>query len=263
VIDYAVRDHVAEILFDHPPVNALTDAFLDALLAALDRARRDPAVRAVILASAIPGRFCAGLDLGAFLERSPEEVHALVAKLYVELHERQSALGKPCIAAVGGAACGGGMSVAITCDMIVAAEDATFGYPELEIGLVPAIHYTHLPRIIGRYRAFDLLFTGRVFDVTEAMALGLVSRRAPAPRLLDEARKLAAVFAAKSPALMRLGKQAFVRAADGGYRQGAAAAVDTVSVVFGTEDCREGLRAFTEKRPPSWPSGRGTGEGAA
>lgn len=256
MINYDVRDHVAEILFNHKPVNAITDPFMDALLEALERARRDPDVRAVILASAIPGRFCAGLDLGSFLERSPAEMHALVGKLYSELSERQSALGKPSIAAVAGSARGGGMSVAITCDMIIAADDATFGYPELDVGLVPAIHYTHLPRIIGRYRAFDLLFTGRIFDVTEAMALGLVGRRAPASELLNEARKLAAVFVAKSPELMRLGKRAFARAVDNGYRQGASGAVDTVSVVFGMDDCKEGLRAFVEKRRPVWKSDR-------
>lgn len=256
MIDYEVRDHVAEILFNHAPVNAITDSFMDALLETLERARRDPDVRAVILASAIPGRFCAGLDLGSFLKRSPAEMHALVSKLYSELSERQSALGKPSIAAVTGAARGGGMSVAITCDMIIAADDATFGYPELDVGLLPAIHYTHLPRIVGRYRAFDLLFTGRVFDVTEAMAIGLVSRRAPEPQLLNEARKLAAIFAAKSPQLMRLGKNTFARTVDNGYRQGAAGAVDTVSVVFGMDDCKEGLRAFVEKRKPVWKTVR-------
>ncbi|MCK8784411.1 enoyl-CoA hydratase/isomerase family protein [Roseomonas sp. NAR14] len=254
MIAYSVRDRVAEILFDHAPVNAITDAFLDALFEALERARRDPEVRAVILASAIPGRFCGGIDLASFLDRSPAERHALVGRLYVELGERQAALGKPSIAAIAGAARGGGMSIAITCDMIVAADDATFGYPELDIGLLPAIHYTHLPRLVGRYHAFDLLFTGRVFDVPEAVRMGLVSRHAPAPQLLDEARRLAAVFAGKSPALMRLGRDAFLRAADNGYRQGAAGAVDLVSVVSGTEDCREGLSAFVGKRPPSWRS---------
>ncbi|MBK1660799.1 enoyl-CoA hydratase/isomerase family protein [Paracraurococcus ruber] len=252
MIDYDVRDGVAELRFNNGPVNAITEPFLDALLAALDRARQDDTVRTVILASAIPGRFCAGLDLPAFLRGTPADAHRMVGKIYVRISEAQSALGKPSIAAVGGAARGAGMSIAITCDMILAAEHATFGYPEIDVGLLPAIHFHHLPRIVGRHRAFDLLFTGRSFDAAEAVSLGLVNRQVPAERLMEEARATAGVLAAKSPALMRLGKAAFLRAAAAGYREGAESAVDLVSAVFGTEDCREGLTAFAEKRRPAW-----------
>lgn len=252
MIDYEVRDHVAEILFNHQPVNAITEAFMDAVIAALERAKRDPGVRAVILGSAIPGRFCAGLDLPGFLRGSPEQAHRIVSKIYTEIGAVQAGLGKPSIAAIAGAARGAGMSIAITCDVLLAAETATFGYPELDVGLLPAIHYTHLPRIVGRYRAFELLFTGRSFGVAEAKELGLISRSVPEAELLGEARKLAAVFAAKSPVLMKLGKEAFVRATQAGYREGAAGAVDLVSTVFGTEDCKEGLSAFAEKRRPVW-----------
>lgn len=252
MIDYEVRNGVAEILFNNRPVNAITDAFMDALFQALERARQAPDVRAVILASAIPGRFCGGLDLPSFLRGTPAEAHRIVGKIYAQLSEAQSKLGKPSIAAINGAARGAGMSIAITCDIILAADHATFGYPELDVGLLPAIHYNHLPRIVGRHRAFDLLFTGRSFDVTEAMSLGLVSRHVPEPELMPEARRYAAVFAAKSPELMRLGKAAFLRAATGAYREGAEAAVDLISTVFGTEDCKEGLTAFVEKRKPIW-----------
>jgi enoyl-CoA hydratase len=252
MIDYEVRDGVAEILFNNGPVNAITEAFMDALLLALDRARRDDAARAVILSSAVPGRFCAGLDLPAFLRGTPADAHRIVGKIYVRISEAQSALGKPSIAAVTGAARGAGMSIAITCDMILAADHATFGYPEIDVGLLPAIHFHHLPRIVGRHRAFDLLFTGRSFDAAEAVSLGLVSRQVPAADLMAEARRTAAILAAKSPALMRLGRAAFLRAAAAGYREGAESAVDLVSTVFGTEDCREGLAAFAEKRKPAW-----------
>lgn len=252
MIRTTLQDGIAEILLDAPPVNGITEQMLGSLMDALGAAGRDPAVRAILLGSAVPGRFCGGLDLPKFRTSSPSEVHAIVGKLYFELHELQSSLPKPVIAAITGAVRGGGMSIAITCDMIVAAEDATFGYPEMEIGLLPAIHYNHLPRIVGRYRAFDLLFTGRVFDAREALALGLVSRTAPAAEVLDCARALARVLAAKSPELMRLGKAAFARATDNGYRQGAAGAVDLVSTVFGTADCAEGLAAFAEKRRPQW-----------
>lgn len=253
MIDYTLRDQVAEIRFDNPPVNAIDEAFMAALLAALERARTDTASRAVILSSAIPGRFCAGLDLPAFLAGTPERANGLVAQIYTGLTEAQARLGKPSIAAVTGAARGAGMSIAISCDVILAADDATFGYPELDVGLLPAIHFHHLPRIVGRHRAFELLFTGRAFGVEEAMRLGLVSRSAPEVELMDEARRLARRFAAQSPTLMRLGREAFLRAANQGYREGAASAVDLVSTVFGTEACKEGLAAFGEKRRPAWP----------
>lgn len=252
MIGYEVKDGVAEIRLNNPPVNAITMAFLDALMEALRRADTDPEVRAVTIASALPGRFSAGLDIPAFLTNSPEQVHAVVSKLYVQLHELQAGLGKPSIAAVTGAVRGGGISIAITCDMIVAADDATFGYPEMEVGLLPAIHYTHLPRIVGRYRAFDLLFTGRTFDAREAMNLGLVSRLAPEARVAEEARNVARVLAAKSPTLMRMGKRGFTRAIDNGYRQGAGNAVDLITAVSMTRDGREGLQAFAEKRKPTW-----------
>lgn len=252
MIRYEVHDAIATLLLDNPPVNGITDELLDTLMARLREAGSDPKVRAIVLGSAVPGRFCGGLDLAKFRASSPADVHRIVGKLYFQLFELQSSLPKPVVAAITGAVRGGGMSIAITCDMIVAADDSTFGYPELEVGLLPSIHYHHLPRIVGRYRAFDLLFTGRVFDTREAMDLGLVSRSAPAADVLARAHELAAVFARKSPELMRLGKPAFYRATDQGYRQGAGSAVDLVSAVFGTADCAEGLAAFVEKRKPQW-----------
>jgi enoyl-CoA hydratase/carnithine racemase len=251
-----VQDGIANVLMNHPPVNAITPALLDALMSTLRQLGDDPDVRVIIIGSAVPGRFCGGLDLPKFRQNSPAEVHATVSKLYLQLHELQAALPKPTIAAITGDVRGGGMSVAIACDMLVAAENANFAYPEMDVGLLPAIHYTHLPRIVGPYRAFDLLFTGRVFNAQEAAQLGLVSRVVPEPQVLSEARQLASVLATKSPQLMRLGKAAFKRATDNGYRDGAASAVDLICTVFGMEDCREGLAAFDQRRRPLWGSGR-------
>ena len=251
-IRYEVRDNVAEILLDNPPVNALDRGLMEDLLATLERAGRDNEVGAVIIASAVPGRFCAGLDLGTYLKSSPADAREIVDALYARLCDIQFNLGKPSIAAISGAARGGGMSLAISCDMIVAADNATFGYPEIEIGLLPAIHYTHLPRIVGRYRAFDLLFTGRAFGAHEALEIGLISRSVPEVKVMEEARSLARQFAAKSPQLMRMGRKAFMHAIDSDYRRGISGAVNLISAVIGTEDSKEGLTAFVEKRKPVW-----------
>jgi enoyl-CoA hydratase/carnithine racemase len=135
MIRYEVQDAIAQILLDNPPVNGISHALLDSLMAHLREAGSDPTVRAIVLGSAVPGRFSGGLDLRKFLESSPADAHAITHKLYFELFELQSALPKPVIAAVTGAVRGGGMSIAITCDMLVAAETATFGYPEMAEGL--------------------------------------------------------------------------------------------------------------------------------
>lgn len=252
MIDYLIRDSVAEIVLDNPPANAITEPMIGGLLSAFERAAADDAVRAVILRGAVPRRFCAGLDLKALDGASPAKVRSLVGKLYTGLTEAQFRLGKPSIAAVAGAARGGGMTLAISCDLIVAGRSASFGYPEIDVGLLPAIHFTHLHRIVGRHRAFDLLFTGRSFDAAEAAGLGLVNRLVDDERVLDEARTLAQTLAAKSPTAMRLGRAAFLNAIDAGYRQGVGGAVDTFCGVALTEDGREGVSAFARRRPPAW-----------
>jgi enoyl-CoA hydratase len=251
-IHYEVKNGVAEILFDNPPVNALSETMLDDYLALLRRASEDASVRAVIVGSAVPGRFCAGLNLQAIHTGETGKVRALLDRLYVRMTETQFSLGKPSIAAIDGTARGGGMTIAISCDMIVAGEKASFGYPEIDAGVLPSIHFTHLPRIAGRHRAFDLLFTGRSFDTAEAVSLGLVTRVAPDGAALDEARKLAQVICGKSAEVVRFGRAAFMNANDNGYRQAVVAAADSFCNVAATADAREGIAAFVEKRRPVW-----------
>lgn len=254
-VTYTVHNAVAEIVLNSPPVNAITEAMMDQLLQHMDRAARDATVKAVILGSAVPGRFCAGLHLNEMGAASFEHKLSLVDKLYTGLFDAQTRLGKPCIAAVGGTARGGGMTLAVSCDMLIASDSATFGYPEIDVGVTPAIHYTHLPRIIGKHRAFELLFTGRSFTAAEALQLGLVNELAPEALVLERARAVARLLGAKSPLVMRLGRQAFYKALDVEYRRGVASAVEHFGNVAATADAREGMAAFMAKRSPAWPSG--------
>jgi enoyl-CoA hydratase len=249
-VSYAVRDHIARVTLNRPPVNALNLEMIRAVVTALRRAATDDGVRAVVLASAAPQRFCAGLDLTRLLGKSSGQVRELLQALYLDLHDAQYNLGKPSIAAVGGAARGGGMTLAISCDVIVAGEGATFGYPEINIGVLPAIHFAHLPHIAGRHRAFELLFSGRTFGAQEARDLGLVSKLVPAAQLDAAAEALAADFAAKSPAVMRLGRAAFMRQND--YRRSIADAVEDFCECVTSDAAQEGIRAFLEKRAPNW-----------
>ncbi|MBO0715812.1 MAG: enoyl-CoA hydratase/isomerase family protein [Rhizobiales bacterium] len=244
---YEVAGGIACIRLARPPVNALDSAMVRSVIAALKRAAADDDVRAVVIASAVAKRFCAGLDIVALAGRSTDEVRTLVHELYVGLFDAQCQLGKPSIAAVNGAARGGGMTLAVSCNVIVAGTGATFGYPEIDLGVIPAIHFAHLPRIIGRHRAFELLFTGRPFEAGEAAALGLVNRVVPDADLETEALKLAGAFAAKPEAAMRAGRAAFLRQIDGDYRYRIAEAVDDFCAIIATEPAQARLRAFAEK----------------
>jgi enoyl-CoA hydratase/carnithine racemase len=251
-VGYAVADRIARITLNRPPVNALILETVQAIVAAFKRAAADHEARAVILTSVVPRRFCAGLDLAVLLGKSSEQVREFLQALYVDLHDAQYNLGKPSFAAVGGAARGGGMTIAISCDVILASNQATFGYPEINIGVLPAIHFAHLPRIIGRHRAFELLFSGRTFDVQEAFSLGLVSKIVADAELDATAMALAAEFAAKSPTVMGLARAAFMRQNDLDYRRSVASAVEDFCNVAATAAAQEGIRAFLEKRPPNW-----------
>jgi enoyl-CoA hydratase/carnithine racemase len=251
-VEYGVAEHIAEIRLNRPPVNALSLVMLEELVAALKGAAADENVRAVLLTSAVPGRFSAGLDLHGVSGKSSEQVRALLDLLYVKLSEAQYALGKPSIAVVNGAARGGGMTLAISCDVIVAGESATFGYPEIDLGLVPAIHFMHLPPIAGRHRAFELLFSGRSFGAEEAASLGLVSRIVPAAQLVEEAVKTAQKIAEMSRPVAMFAKECVNRAYESTLAEGVRFERRLFHSTFALEDQKEGMAAFVEKRPPQF-----------
>jgi enoyl-CoA hydratase len=191
-------------------------------------------------------------DVDILLGKSGEHIREFLDALYVGLYDAQYNLGKPSIAAVGGAARGGGMTMAVSCDVVLAGESATFGYPEIDVGVLPAIHFVHLPRLIGRHRAFELLFSGRAFDAKEAFELGIVNKVVPDVELDDAAMSLAQTFAGKSETVVRMGRAAFMRQIDLDYRRSIANAVEDLCNVAVTNAAQEGLKAFVERRKPNW-----------
>ncbi|MCB1748192.1 MAG: enoyl-CoA hydratase/isomerase family protein [Gammaproteobacteria bacterium] len=251
-VAFDARDGIAVIALQRAPVNAVDHPLIDALHAALRRAEADPDVRAVILTSALDGMFCGGMDLKMVAAGDAADLRAFVYKFYMETMNIVYAMSKPLIAALNGPARGAGMTLAINCDVVIAADDIDLGYPEIDVGVIPAIHYVHLPRQISRNQAFELLFGGRPIPVARAVALGLVNRAVPRADLMAAARDMAALFAAKSPAIMALGRQSFMRANDLDYRRNVENQIETLCNVFDTADGREGLQAFVEKRPPRW-----------
>ena len=251
LVHYTVSEQIAEITLDRAPVNALSMPLIDALLEALGKAKDDAAVRAVIVASAHKV-FCAGLDLDIIRGKRGIDAKLFLERLYFALNDIQYRMGKPTIAAIDGAARAGGMTIAISCDMIIAGDAATFGYPEIDVGLIPALHFVQLPRLVGKHQAFGPLFLGDSFDAATAFRMGLISEIVPKGTALDRARDLARRFAEKSPIVMKIGRDAFMRAFDADYRRAIENAAESFALVATTQDCQEGLDAFVEKRPPKY-----------
>ena len=251
-IRYEIRDRIAEITMIREPVNAIDMQLAKDVVAAYHRAHDDPEVRAVILTSACKQAFSAGMDLKMIRGRTGLDLRNFLEVLYFGMHDAQYRLGKPSIAAVNGPARAAGVTLAVSCDCIVAADDIDLSYPEIDVGVIPAMHYVHLPRQIGRHKAFELLFSGKPISAVEAAARGLVNYAVPRDQVMAKARELARDFAKKSPVVMRIGRDSFMRANDNEYRRTIEYVVDTICHIIDTEDAQEGLNAFAEKRRPNW-----------
>lgn len=253
-VDYEVQGQVAVIAMNRKPVNAIDHAMIDAIHARLREADADADVRAVIITSALPGMFCGGMDLCMVAAGTTADLREFVYKFYLGTMDIQYAMHKPTIAAINGPARGAGMTLGITCDMIYAADDIDLGYPEIDIGVIPAIHYVHLPRQISRHKAFELLFGGQPISAAEAVRLGIINHAVPRDELLDSAQAMAQVLAGKSSQIMALGRQSFMRANDLDYRRNIENQIETLCNVFETADSREALNAFLQKRAPRFAS---------
>jgi enoyl-CoA hydratase len=242
---------VALLTLDRPEtLNALSFALvaeLGGLLAVLDE---DPACRAIVITGAGERAFAAGADIRELAGESPRSLRE--ADPFAAL-DRIGHLETPVIAAVRGYALGGGCELAMACDMIVAGDDAQFGQPEIRIGVIPGAGGTQrLARAIGKARAMELVLTGRRITATEAEAMGLVSMVVPAAETLDRALDLAGRIAAMPPLAVAAAKASVVAAQEHPLGQGLRFERSRFEALFETEDQREGMVAFLEKRPPVW-----------
>jgi enoyl-CoA hydratase len=242
---------VALVTLDRPAaLNALSFDLLDQLVEALEDLDRDPACRAVVITGSGTRAFAAGADIR---ELEPQTAASLTAGGRFGAWDRLAAIGLPMIAAVRGVALGGGCELAMTCDMIVAAEDATFGQPEIRIGVMPGAGGTQrLTRAIGKARAMEMILTGRSITADEALARGLVTQVVPPEAALDTALELAALVASMPPLAVRAAKSAILDARDRPLADGLAGERVAFFGLFDTDDQAEGMAAFTQKRPPVW-----------
>ncbi len=229
--------------------NALNQPLLAELLAALENAGRDEQVRAVVLTGAGDRAFCAGADLST-LAGEGEGRRQWEQGLFADVFTACTRLGKPLLGAVNGAALAGGLGLALSCDLIVAAEEATFGTPEVRVGLWPMMVMAVVLRHLGAKRAMELFLTGDPITAAQAREWGLVNRVVPRLQVLPEAQRWAAQIAASSPLSLRLGRDAFhaIGAPDLGTALGHLQA--RLQLLAASEDAREGAQAFRERRPP-------------
>jgi enoyl-CoA hydratase len=242
---------VALVTLNRPrALNALSFALLLRLAESVEALDADPTCRAIVITGAGTRAFAAGADVAELAAQSAASLRDSAA---FRGWDRVAAVGTPTIAAVRGYALGGGAELAMACDMIVAADDATFGQPEIKLGIIPGAGGTQrLARAIGKARAMELVLTGRSIPAVEAERLGLVTRIVPAAGTLAAAFDLAAAIAAQPAEAVRAAVAA-VRAADeASLAGGLAVERDLFGALFGTPDQEEGMRAFLERREPRW-----------
>lgn len=253
-VRYEKRDGVAILTLSRPQVhNALNEALRLELATALDHATQDPEVAVVVLTGAGERAFSAGMDMKEF---SSQVTELSVSDLRVLREARWRPLidfGKPLIAAINGLAIGGGLELALLCDILVAADTATFAFAEVKRGIIPGNGGTQrLTRRVGKGRALEMVLTGRLHDAQQALQMGLVDHVLPLAGLMDKALWIAQEIQANAPLAVRLAREAIHRGAEMPLADALRLESDLLGFLFTTEDAREGPAAFLEKRVPRW-----------
>lgn len=241
---------IATVRFNRPKVlNALSPDLIGEMIDALQALDRDEAVGAMVLTGDARA-FAAGADIGAMAESTVVEQ---IGRDQFATWDKLRKIKKPIIAAVSGWALGGGCETAMMCDMIVASETARFGQPEINIGIMPGAGGTQrMAQAIGKARAMEMVLTGRPMTAEEALACGLINRVVPVESYLTEAQGLAREIASKPPIAVQMAKQSVNAVFDDYLDRGLMTERRNFYMLFATEDQKEGMRAFMEKRKPVW-----------
>jgi enoyl-CoA hydratase len=250
-IIYEKSEGVATITLNRPEaLNAVSKEVMEEIMHALEDVKNDENVRVVVLTGAGEKAFSAGADIKTMIGMTAlkaRELSFMGEKLCIALEN----LEKPVIAALNGYALGGGLEVAMSCDLRIASENARMGQTEINIGLIPGWGGTQrLTRLIGRTKAKELVFTGRMIDAKTAEQLGIVNMVVPQDKLKETVRQFALELASKAPVAIRVAKTLINKGADIGLDSALALEREGFGVVASTEDLKEGVSAFTEKRKP-------------
>ncbi len=250
---WELRDGVGLLTFNRPKVlNALDAATIEELGDVVALVERDRAVRALVLTGAGEKAFIAGADIAAMSSMTPGQARAFAERAHGIL-ERMSLLPVPTIAAVNGFALGGGGEIALACDLVYASQNARFGQPEVNLGIIPGFGGTQrLTRRVGLMRALEIVMTGDHYDAARAKEMGLVLEVLPPSDLLPFAIGQAKKIAAKGPVAVALAKRAVHAGADADLRVANELERQAFAASFATDDAREGMKAFLEKRAANW-----------
>lgn len=244
---------IATVTFNRPKaLNALSNELLSEFGQALDEMILDESIRVLILTGSGEKAFIAGADITELATFNTLQAKAFSQAGHAIINRLQE-LPIPVIAAVNGYALGGGSEMALACDFIYASTKAMFGLPEISLGLIPGFGGTQrLPRLIGRNRAKEMIFTGQMISADEAEKIGLVNRVCPPESLLKDAIKTAQSMASKGKVALRAAKQAVNAGVDTDLVTGCRIEIDAFALCMASEDAREGTQAFLEKRPPQF-----------
>jgi enoyl-CoA hydratase len=250
-IVYEKSEGIATITLNRPEaLNAFSKEVVSEVLQALEDIRSDESVRVVILTGAGERAFSAGADIKAMIGMNSlkaRELSLMGGKLCLALEN----LEKPVIAALNGYALGGGLEVAMSCDLRIASENSRMGQTEINIGLIPGWGGTQrLTRLVGRTKAKEMVFTGKMIDAKTAEQLGIVNMAVPADKFRETVRQFALELASKAPVALRVAKALIDKGAEIGLDSALALEREGFGVVASTEDLQEGVKAFTEKRKP-------------
>jgi enoyl-CoA hydratase len=244
------RGKVGIITLNRPAVkNALNTQLMQELVDALKNFEQDSDVNAVVITGSSQF-FSSGADIREMAEKGVSETYLSGLSEY---WQSVAHFKKPLIAAVNGYAYGGGLELVMACDIVVCSEDAKFAQPEIKLGIMPGAGGTQrLPRIVGKHRALEMILTGEPISAQEAYMLGLVNKVVPQDAVKDEALRIAELIAEKAPVAVRAAKEAVVKGLDMGVEEGLAFERSLFSLLFGTQDQKEGMKAFIEKRKPEF-----------
>jgi enoyl-CoA hydratase len=244
---------VATIALAQPETrNALSDDLLGELIAALDAAREDAEVRCLVLTSTHEKVFSSGGNLGGFAAEVPLVHKHFATERFPRVFRMLGELGKPSICAANGHVLAGALGLALACDLIVAKDTARFGTPEINVGLFPFMIMALIYRNVPRKKTAELMLLGEQISAAEAERIGIVNRVVAGDEFDATVAEWAGKLARKSPALMRLGKDAMFRQQDMAYADAIDFLRSQLTIAFSTEDIQEGVRAFFEKREPDW-----------
>ena len=255
-IIYETKEGIATITFNRPKaLNALNGALLGELSQALDKIAADEDIRVLILTGAGEKSFVAGADISELATFDSLKAKSF-ARIGHDIINKLQVLPITVIAAVNGFALGGGTEIAIACDFIYASENAKFGQPEINLGVIPGFGGTQrLPRLIGTNMAKELIFTGKMISAAEALQLGLVNKVVPSDTLIEEVMKTADLIATKGKVSLREAKQAVNKGMNVDLATGCSIEIDAFSLCYASPDAKEGTSAFLEKRSPEFKGG--------